>query len=134
MCLSATLRQLWNVPKPWKNWHRFTAVTWSLWLPNWVCCCWEPLVRRTRAGRVWENQAETRSIYLGAYPFDLDDHALMSDIHADYDLIRATLQTGQLLSGRLGQWIQPRTKGAGGNAPKTRAFYARTDLVARLVD
>lgn len=92
------------------------------------------LRKQILAVRVWENQVETRSIYLGAFPFDLDDHELMSDIRADYDLIRVTLRAGQPLSGRLGTWIQPRTKGAGGNAPKTRAFYARTTLVARLID
>lgn len=92
------------------------------------------LRKQILVARVWENQQETRSLYLGAYPFDLDDHELTGDIKADYDLIRATIQAKQPLSGRLGRSIQPRTKGAGGDAPKTRAFYARTGLVARLID
>lgn len=84
--------------------------------------------------RVWENQAETRSLYLGAYPFDLDDHSLMAGIRADYDRIRSAILAGEPLSGKMGQYIQPRTKGAGSTAPKTRAFYARTGLVAQLID
>ena len=84
--------------------------------------------------RVWENVKETRSIYLGAYPFDLNNPEVLETVHADYNIIRQTLIEGRTLSGKLGTYIQPRTKGSGGDKPKTRAFYARTQFVARLIN
>lgn len=33
----------------------------------------------------------------------------------------------------MGKWIQPRTKGQGNGAPKTRAFYARTCFLKKIL-
>ena len=47
-------------------------------------------------------------------------------VKADYDLVRNTIRDKgfDALTGRMGYYIQPRTKGAG-HGSKTRAFYAR---------
>lgn len=59
--------------------------------------------------------------------FDLKDK-LYEAVKADYDLVRNILlneKNGfELLTGKMGKYIQPRTKGAG-HGSKTRAFYAR---------
>ena len=67
----------------------------------------------------------------GMFDFDGSD-TLFSRIEADYDLIRQAVLDGKSLSGSMGELIQPRTKGAGGMAPKTRAFYARTGFLASI--
>ncbi len=48
-------------------------------------------------------------------------------VKADYDLIRAVIREKgfDYLSGKMGYYIQPRTKGPG-HGSKSRAFYART--------
>jgi hypothetical protein len=47
----------------------------------------------------------------------------------DYEAIRTNYTaTGELKSG-MGTFLQNRTKGAGGHAPKTRAFYLRTEFL-----
>ncbi len=51
---------------------------------------------------------------------------LYYDVKADYDLIRETIKNKgfNALTGKMGYYIQPRTKGTG-HGSKTRAFYAR---------
>lgn len=53
---------------------------------------------------------------------------LYQDVKADYDLVRQTLldpnQGFSALTGKMGKYIQPRTKGAG-HGSTSRAFYAR---------
>lgn len=91
------------------------------------------LRKQILVARLWVDTAETSSIYLGAYPFDLDNHDLMPQVEADYNEIRQAILDGKPLSGSMGKYIQPRTKGAGGDAPKTRAFYARPILIAKII-
>ena len=59
--------------------------------------------------------------------FDLHGK-LYNAVKADYDLVRQTLLDPQkgfdVLTGKMGYYIQPRTKGAG-HGSTTRAFYAR---------
>jgi len=83
--------------------------------------------------RVWEDVLESRSIFFGVEPFDLGDQDIYRTVKADYDEIRQTLLEGRALSGKLGKYIQPRTKGAGGDTPKTRAFYMRPILIAHIL-
>ena len=51
-------------------------------------------------------------------------------VRVDYELVRACLNDPNrgfsALTGHMVVYIQPRTKGSGGNAPKSRAFYARS--------
>lgn len=68
---------------------------------------------------------------------------LIREIKKDYDFIRAKLiKSGfQSLTGKGGKWVQAKTKGQGGinprtrlPHPKTRAFYARKNLVAKIFE
>lgn len=83
--------------------------------------------------RVWENREESRSYYLGAYPVDIENHALFSELKADYDAIKKQLQTKGSVSSSIGTYIQSRTKGAG-HGSTSRAFYAKKNLVAQLIN
>ncbi|MCZ7609712.1 MAG: hypothetical protein M5U17_06055 [Ignavibacterium sp.] len=53
---------------------------------------------------------------------------------ADYDLVRETIITKgfSALSGKLGVYIQPRTKGAG-HGSASRAFYARVPFLMQSI-
>ena len=54
-------------------------------------------------------------------------------LKTDYDEIRrAFIETGQFTS-KMGQLLQNRTKGAGKGAPKTRAFYLKTQFVKKII-
>jgi len=50
----------------------------------------------------------------------------------DYHTIQEHYKTTGAISGKIGKYIQYRTKGAGGDAPKTRAFYFRPDVMNSL--
>jgi len=60
---------------------------------------------------------------------------LILEIKADYELIRRKLidHGFAALTGKDGKWIQARTKGAG-HGSTSRAFYARTWLVAKIFE
>lgn len=83
--------------------------------------------------RIHESQAEEQSLLHSIAEFDLDDAGLHRALKADYDLIRQVVKSGGVLTGRLGRYIQPRTKGAG-HGSTSRAFYARPALVAHLLN
>ncbi len=83
--------------------------------------------------RVHENTRDERSILHSLAEFDLTDAVLHAALRADYETIRAALRQGEPLSGRMGVYIQPRTKGAG-HGSTSRAFYARKNLVAHLLN
>ena len=83
--------------------------------------------------RIHESQAETQSLLHSIAEFDLDDPSLHRALKADYDLIRQVVVAGGKLTGSLGRYIQPRTKGAG-HGSTSRAFYARPALVAHLLN
>lgn len=83
--------------------------------------------------RIHESQTEEQSLLHSIAEFDLTSPSLYRALKADYDLIRETVRTGGVLTGRLGKYIQPRTKGAG-HGSTSRAFYARPVLVAHLLN
>lgn len=60
---------------------------------------------------------------------------ILETIQADYEEVQEVLATEGLdgLSGSMGTFVQPRTKGAG-HGSKSRAFYARTKLLSTLLD
>ncbi len=68
--------------------------------------------------------------------FDLNNQQLLAEIKADYDAVRQKLIDNsdniKVLSGKMGKWIQPRTKGAG-HGTTSRAFYARKALVSKII-
>jgi len=83
--------------------------------------------------RFHESQKDEQSILHSVAEFDLTNIALHQALKADYDTIRAVIRTGGTLSGALGKYIQPRTKGAR-HGSTSRAFYARKSLVAHLLN
>ena len=86
------------------------------------------------AARIWESTEEKRSILYAVTTFDLDDPAIYDQIKADYDLVRETIRTTgfSTLTGRMGVYIQPRTKGTG-HGSTTMAFYARTTFLKQFI-
>ena len=86
------------------------------------------------AARIWESTEEKRSILHAVTIFDLDDPAIYDQIKADYDLVRETIRTTgfSTLTGKMGVYIQPRTKGTG-HGSTTRAFYARTTFLKQFI-
>ena len=56
-------------------------------------------------------------------------------VKADYDLVRNTIKEMGFdsLTGKMGYYIQPRTKGAG-HGSKTRAFYARPRFLKLFIE
>ena len=83
-----------------------------------------------------EHQADNqRSTVLGCASFRLQGSKYFDEIKKDYEDIQEVLQKGDPsnpLTGRMGKWIQPRTKGPGGKSKKTRAFYARTNFLQEI--
>jgi len=67
--------------------------------------------------------------------FDLQGE-LYNAVKADYDLVRQTLFDTQKgfgsLTGKMGLYIQPRTKGAG-HGTTSRAFYARPKFLGKFI-
>jgi len=92
------------------------------------------LGRIVLVSRVFEGRGETRSIVQAAEPFDLTDPELRAAVREDYELVRRTIRTSgfEALTGAMGVYVQPRTKGAG-HGTTSRAFYARKNLVARIL-
>lgn len=84
--------------------------------------------------RVFESVEDASSLMQAAAQFDLDT-TTRAQVKADYDTVRAALQTTGFssLTGRMGVLVQPRTKGPG-HGSTTRAFYARTPFVAHILN
>lgn len=92
------------------------------------------LQRLLVVARVFESRAETRSLCHLVAEFDLGNQELYGQIKADYDFVRNVIRTKgfHYLSGTMGVFVQPRTKGAG-HGSTSRAFYARAVLVAKIL-
>lgn len=96
---------------------------------------YDKLRRLVVVSRIYESAEDTRSVLHAAAKFDLDDPAVFSAVKADYELIRATIRDKgyAALTSDLGELIQARTKGRG-HGSDSRAFYARTAFVARMLN
>ena len=92
------------------------------------------LLNTVVVARVFEDVRESRSVVFSVGTFGLEDEAVRRTVQSDYELVRQTINTQgfDALSGRLGTLVQPRTKGPG-HGSKSRAFYARSAFVARIV-
>lgn len=84
--------------------------------------------------RMFESQQENRSILVSVSAFDLTDRHIYEQVKMDYEEVRncITTQGFESLTGRMGKLVQPRTKGSG-HGSKSRAFYARTQFVAKII-
>ena len=80
--------------------------------------------------RIWESKEEQSSICHRVNAFELDGTKLFEEVANDYESIRRTIRDEGFhkLTGRMGKFVQPRTKGAG-HGSTSRAFYARKELV-----
>jgi hypothetical protein len=86
-------------------------------------------------GRLFESVEEKRSILVSAGTFELVEKEILRQVKEDYELVRHTLKTKGFskLTGGMGVLVQPRTKGAG-HGSTTRAFYARTGFVDKILN
>ena len=84
--------------------------------------------------RVFESKEENHTTLHSVAEFDLDNPCTYTKVKADYDLVRETIKTNgfEALTGKMGELIQPRTKGTG-HGSTSRAFYARTGFVAQIL-
>lgn len=86
------------------------------------------------ARTVGQNVDEPSYVY-SVNTIDLEGE-LYHTVKADYELVRNCLNDPlrgfDALTGRMGVYIQPRTKGSG-HGSKSRAFYARTHFLARVI-
>ena len=84
--------------------------------------------------RIWEGQDEPSSIVYGIHTFDIGNEQIYNQIKEDYELVRRTIQNKgfQALTGKMGVYIQPRTKGAG-HGSTSRAFYARIPFLKKII-
>jgi DNA mismatch repair protein MutH len=94
----------------------------------------QKLCRMVVVARVYETAAETCSRCGLVADFDLGDRELFTQVRADYEAVRRVIneQGFQSLSGKMGVMVQPRTKGPG-RGSTSRAFYARTSMVHRIL-
>ena len=84
--------------------------------------------------RIWENKNEDRSIVYGVHTFDIDNRDIFNQIKNDYELVRETIQNEgfEALTGKMGVFVQPRTKGTG-HGSTSRAFYARVSFLKKII-
>ena len=82
--------------------------------------------------RVDNKESSSRLLYVNS--FDLLSTHFWKQIREDYELVRSTIKTQGFdhLTGKMGTFIQPRTKGTG-HGSKTRAFYARAPFVEMIL-
>ena len=85
--------------------------------------------------RLFESQDENRSVLINVSAFDLDNKEDYEQVRKDYEEVRSCIATKgfEHLTGRMGVLVQPRTKGAG-HGSKSRAFYARTQFVSKILN
>ena len=84
--------------------------------------------------RIYAGRSEESSLLHCVAEFDLCGR-IYDQVKADYDEIRYAIQNEGFdsLTGRMGVLMQPRTKGAG-HGSKTRAFYARKELIKLMIN
>jgi DNA mismatch repair protein MutH len=84
--------------------------------------------------RIWVDNLESTSILHGIYEFDIGREEIYNQIKEDYELVRETITKKgfKSLTGKMGVYIQPRTKGPG-HGSTSRAFYARTSFLKKII-
>ncbi len=83
--------------------------------------------------RIREGNDERRSICERVHAFDLEETSLFDAVAEDYRTVQRVIrEKGQeALTGKLGCFVQPRTKGPG-HGSVSRAFYARKEFVEHI--
>jgi DNA mismatch repair protein MutH len=98
--------------------------------------CWAKLKSLVLCAVEWTEKNSESAVLLDVTSMDfVEDSELIKEIEQDYEFIRKKLieQGFEALTGTYGKWIQARTKGAG-HGSTSRAFYARTKLVAKIFE
>tara|TARA_Y200000002_G_scaffold317807_1_gene276572 strand:- start:613 stop:1218 length:606 start_codon:yes stop_codon:yes gene_type:complete len=60
------------------------------------------------------------------------EHPLFEEIKKDYETIQAYYSEHGVTKGKVGKYLQVRTKGPGKGAPKTHAFYFRRQFLIKI--
>jgi len=84
--------------------------------------------------RLYNDINETKSLLISVGKFNLGDKELYEQVKKDYDLVRNSIRTRgfKALTGAMGVYVQPRTKGAG-HGSISRAFYARPVFIKKIL-
>ncbi|MBC7197054.1 MAG: hypothetical protein H5U39_07390 [Deferribacterales bacterium] len=84
--------------------------------------------------RIWEGVNEPASVVYGIHTFNIENDEIYAQIKEDYELVRKTIidKGFDALSGKMGKFVQPRTKGAG-HGSTSRAFYARVPFLKKVI-
>ncbi|UOD35143.1 hypothetical protein DSN97_02050 [Deferribacteraceae bacterium V6Fe1] len=84
--------------------------------------------------RIWEDVNEPASVVYGIHTFNIENDEIYAQIKEDYELVRKTIidKGFNALSGKMGKFVQPRTKGAG-HGSTSRAFYARVPFLKKVI-
>ncbi len=88
-------------------------------------------------GREYIDRQETSSPLIRIDKLDLDDHedlGILRQIKDDYEEVQYAIRTRgfESLTGRMGVYVQPRTKGPG-HGSTSRAFYGRPILIKKML-
>jgi len=97
---------------------------------------WAKLKSFILCGRLFVDKEESSSKLLSVDSLDFeDDKKLIKIIEEDYNIVRNTIINKGFdhLTGKMGTFIQPRTKGPG-HGSTSRAFYARTSFIKEVLD
>ena len=92
------------------------------------------LRKQVVCARMFESKEEKSSKLVRVSAFDLSKPEIYQQVKDDYNLVRITIkeQGFDALTGKMGVFVQPRTKGPG-HGSSSRAFYARKELVALIL-
>ncbi len=62
------------------------------------------------------------------------EHPIFEEIKKDYERIQEYYSKHGVTKGKIGKYLQVRTKGAGRGAPKTHAFYFRRQFLIKIYE
>lgn len=84
--------------------------------------------------RMFESKQEKSTLLVRVSTFDLTNPKIYNQVKEDYNLVRNKIKKDgfDALTGKMGIYVQPRTKGAG-HGSTSRAFYARKEFVSLIL-
>ena len=84
--------------------------------------------------RIYKGPDEESAIVYSVGEFDLDNAETYRQVENDYNAVRDAIKSKgfDVLTGSLGELVQPRTKGSG-HGSRSRAFYARAPFLKRIL-
>ena len=84
--------------------------------------------------RMFESKQEKSTLLVRVSTFDLTNPKIYNQVKEDYNLVRNKIKKDgfDALTGKMGIYVQPRTKGAG-HGSTSRAFYAIKEFVSLIL-